>query len=463
MGLSRLSNRQTLAAFLPIILGLAWLPAHAQGLRPSGGAAPSSASTPLNRAAARQGLADFVVAVVNSEPVTNNEVAERALRLGQQMVLQGEARPSQAQLLQLALDMLINEKLQLQLAEKAGIKIEESAIRDAELNVAGQNRIPLDEVLKRLELDGISREQFRATLRSQLTLSRLREREVEARVKVSENEVEQRLLELQNPVSLLDAELNIGQVLVAVPEGTAPSQLADLQARAQRILERARSGEDFSALAREFSDASEASSGGQLGLRPAERYPELFVEALKGQAVGAVVGPIRSNAGFHVLKLLERVSPSDLPSSVTQSRGRHILLRPSPQLSEAQALERLQTYRKSIEAGTAEFVALARQHSQDTSAREGGDLGWVNPGQFVAEFEDVMNSLAPGQISAPFRSRFGLHLVQLMERREVPLGERERRSIVRNQVRQKKMEEAHGLWMQEIRANAFVQLREPPQ
>ena len=465
MGISCVFRRPTSAVLLSLLLLAAgWPQAQAQGLRPSGaGGFSTGAPAAASRPAPRQTLADYVVAMVNSEPVTNGEVGERALRLGQQIVLQGGERPSQAQLLRHALDLLINEKLQLQLALQAGVKIDEAALREAELNVAAQNRIPLAEVLKRLDDDGISREQFRQTLRNQLTLTKLREREVDARVRVSESEVEQRLRELQDPASAAETELNIAQVLVAVPEGVNPTQLASLQARAQMVFDGARSGRDFAALAREFSEAPEASNGGQLGMRPAERYPELFVEAVKSLNVGGITGPIRSGAGFHVLKLVERIRSDALPSKLTQSRARHILLRLGPQLREAEALERLAGYRRSIESGNAEFAALARQHSQDGNAREGGDLGWVNPGQFVPEFEEVVNALAPGQISAPVTSRFGVHLIQLIERREVPLGERERRSMARNQVRQKKIDEAFALWLQDIRGSAFVQMREPPQ
>lgn len=466
MGISGFSRRQTSAVFLSLLV--TWVGSHvqAQGLRvPGSPAAGSLGAGPAAQAAStqRQTVANYVVAMINSEPLTNSEVAERGFRLGQQIALQGGERPNRDELLQLALGQLINEKLQLQLATQAGIKIDETALRAAELNVAAQNRIPLDEVLKRLADDGISREQFRQTLRNQLVMTRLREREVESRVKVSENEVEQRLRELQSEASTAEVSLNIAQILVAVPEGTQPAQLAQLQDKAQKILARARSGEDFANLARELSQAPEASSGGALGLRPAIRYPDIFVEAVSAIDPGGVTGPIRSGAGFHVLKLLERERQNALPTKLVQSRARHILLRLGPQLNEADALRRLEEMRRSIDSGTAEFVALAKQHSQDGSARDGGDLGWTSPGQFVPEFEEVMNALAPGQISVPTTSRFGVHLIQLIERRDVPVGERERRGMVRNEVHQRKADEAYALWLQEIRGSAFVQMREPPQ
>ena len=438
--------------------------AHGQGLQaPRSANVPAlGAPAPAARQAERSRAADYVVAMVNAEPVTNNEVRERALRLGQQAALQGdEPRPAEV-MLQMALEMLIDERLQMQVAGLAKIKIDAVAIAQAEQRVAAQNRMSLDDVLMRLQQDGISREQFHQTLRVQLTMSRLREREVESRVKVTENEVDQFLAELRS-APLQDQVLNIAQVLVAVPESATEAQRSELQARAQRVFERARAGDDFAALAREFSDGPEGKGGGVLGLRPAERYPEIFVEAVKNRALGAIAGPLRSGAGLHVLKLVDRNQRGGIPNMVPQTRVRHILLRTGPQLSEAQALERLEAMRRALSAGQADFAALARQHSQDGSAKDGGDLGWTVPGQFVPEFEDVINAMQPGDLSAPTTTRFGVHLIQLQERRDAPLGERDRRTIARNMVRQKKTEEAYNLWIQEMRGAAFLQTRQPPQ
>ena len=454
-----------LALLLASGFALTSVPARAQGLQaPRGATVPALGAPPApeGRQGERPRPADYVVAMVNAEPVTNNEVRERALRLAQQAALQGdEPRPAEV-MLQMALEMLIDERLQMQVAEQAKIKIDAVAIAQAEQRVAAQNRMSLDEVLKRLQGDGISREQFRQTLRVQLTMSRLREREVDSRVKVAENEVDQLLAQLRNapPEELV---LNIAQVLVALPESATEAQRSSLQTRAQRVFERARAGEDFAALAREFSDGPEGKTGGALGLRPAERYPEIFVEAVKNLVLGGIAGPLRSEAGLHVLKLVDRNQRGGIPNTVAQTWVRHILLRTSPQLSEAQALERLEAMRRALAAGQADFAALARQHSQDGSAKEGGDLGWSVPGQFVAEFEDVMNAMEPGDLSAPTTTRFGVHLIQVQERREAPLSERDRRSIARNMVRQKKTEEAYNLWIQEMRGSAFLQTRQPPQ
>jgi len=250
---------------------------------------------------------------------------------------------------------------------------------------------------------------------------------------------------------------------VAVPETANDAQIAGLRAKAQRVLERARAGEDFAKLAREASDAPDAASnGGQLGLRSAERYPPLFVQAIQNLAEGGVSDILRSGAGFHVLKVIEK-RKGGLTGTVTQSRARHILLRPGPQLSETAAVQRLAEFKRRVQAGQADFAQLAREFSQDASARSGGDLGWANPGLFVPEFEEAMNSLAPGQIADPVISRFGVHLIQLLERRQAKLSEREQREVARNLVREKKLDEAYAQWAQDVRGRAYVEFREPPQ
>ena len=219
---------------------------------------------------------------------------------------------------------------------------------------------------------------------------------------------------------------------------------------------------DFAALARELSDAPERTRGGTFGMRPASRLPELFVNGVKDLPVGGVAGPLRSPAGFHVLKVVEKRT-AGVDATITQTRARHILLRPSSQLSQAQAIERLNTWRQQILAGQARFEDLAREHSADGSAAGGGELGWASPGQFVPEFEQALDALRPGELSPPVVSRFGVHLIRLEERRQQALSQRDQREAVRNIVREKKAGEALELWARDLRARAYVEIREEPQ
>jgi len=438
--------------------------AGAQGVRlPGAGGArvPATVIPPSASAGSATRQADFIVAVVNAEPVTNHEVRMRLARLQRQIAGQGGAQPPRDLLAREALEQLILERAQIQLARESGIVVDELAVDQAEQSVARQNEVSTAEMYRRLAADGVPREQFRQELRRQLMQQRLRERDVDARVRVSEQEIDQFLREQSSGADQAPLELSLGHVLVSVPEGASPAQVAERQARAQAVADKVRAGGDFAALAREFSDAQDAAAGGLMGLRTADRYPDLFVEATQALPVGGVAGPVRSGAGFHVLKVIDK-SRAGMPTTVTQSHARHILLRASAQLTETAAAERLQDYRRRIQAGQADFAALAREHSQDGSAKQGGDLGWSNPGAYVPEFEEAMSRLQPGEIAEPLVSRFGVHLIQLLERRETKLNPREQREMVRHAVRQKKIEEAYATWAQEVRGRAYVELRDPP-
>ena len=444
-----------------IALALA-LPAASQGLRVP--AQPGAAATAPRAADTRPRAADYIVAVVNSEPITNNEVRSRMARFEQQLAQQCQTVPPRAALARQIVERLISEKAQLQMARESGIKVDEATVDQAEQNVARQNQLEVPELRRQLAAEGIALSQFREDLRSQLLLTRLRERELEPRVKVSDLDVDRFLREQQQAGDDAAAlELNLAHVLVAVPENASEAQVASLRGKAQRVLERARGGEDFARLAREFSDSpGAAANGGQVGLRSADRYPPLFVQATRALPEGGVSELVRSGAGFHVIKVIEKRRGSVPGISVVQSRARHILLRPSAQLSAAAARQRLAEFKKRVESGQADFAQLAREFSQDASAASGGDLGWAAPGLFVPEFEDAMNNLAPGQIAEPLISRFGVHLIQLLERRQATLSQREQRELARNLVREKKLDEAYAQWAQDVRGRAYVELREPP-
>lgn len=448
--------------FLALALACALaVPALAQGLRP---VPQLGAPRPAPRDTGPR-PADYIVAVVNSEPITNNEVRARLLRYEQQLAQQGSAMPPRAQLAREVVERLITEKAQLQLARDTNVRADDAMVDQAELSVARQNGIDVAELRRRLAADGLDLARFRDDLRNQILLQRLRDRELEQRVKVTELDIDNFLREQQvNGGDPALTEMNLSHILVAVPEGASEAQVAQLQAKAQQLLQRARGGEDFAKLARENSDASGAAqNGGVVGLRTADRLPPLFLEATRNVAEGGVTDILRSSAGFHIVKVLEKRQLGQSGIAVTQSRARHILLRPGAQLTEAAARQRLADYKRRIQAGQATFEQLARDNSQDASARNGGDLGWSSPGMFVPEFEDVLNSLAPGQIADPIVSRFGVHLIQLLERRQATLGQREQREVVRNLVRERKLDEAYVQWAQEVRGRAYVELRDPPQ
>jgi len=407
---------------------------------------------------------DYIVAVVNSEPITNNEVQNLKLRLEKELP-PGAATPNAQVLTQQALDQLINEKAQLQQARDNGIRIDDSEVEQAELNIARQNQVSKEELYKRIASDGLSVSAFREQLRNQLMISRLREREVDNRARISDTDVAQYIQSQQagKPMASTPIDINLAMILIGVPENSSDQETAELMIKAQQISQRAKRGESFTALAQAFSQAlDKGTNGGEMGLRPADRYPTLFVESTQSLNKGEVSDPVRSGAGFHILKVLEKKQSELSSTMIEQTRARHILLRTGKDLSETAASSRLLSYRQRIQAGT-DFADLARQFSQDGSAAAGGDLGWASPGQFVPEFEESLASLRPGQISNPLTSRFGVHLIQVMERREVPLSIREQREMVRTQLRVKKIEELYSAWVEELRGRAFVELRDPPQ
>ena len=405
-------------------------------------------------------IGDYIVAVVNQELVTAGEVQLRLARVLENASRGGNARPPGDQVRQQVLDALIDERVQVTHARDSGQRLDDAELDRAVANVAVQNQITMAQLRERLRAEGIDFTRFRSNVRDQMLTERIREREVLARIRISDAELDA-FLEKRNAASRGADQFNIAQILVAVPEDADAPAVAQRRARADAALRRVRDGEAFDAVAREISEDGNRAQGGLIGLRTAERLPDLFVDAVRGMQPGEVSAtPLRSGAGFHILKLVERRDGSAL--RVQQAHARHILLRPSPQLSQEAAARRLALFKRDIINGTKSFEQLARDNSEDGSAAQGGDLGWSSPGSMVPEFEEAMNALAPGGISDPVASRFGVHLIQLIERREIALEPKQVREQARNSLREQKFEEAYLEWMRELRARAYVELREPP-
>lgn len=441
------------AACASVCLTAALLPLNVTAQSPA-----SAASRP---AATRS--ADFIVAVVNSQPVTNQEVQTLSLSLQREAQAQGRTVDA-PEAKRLALEQLINDKAQIQQARDAGIVIDDEALDQAEAGVASNNQLTREALRQRLQQDGVALSTFREQLRNQLLLTRVREREVDERIRISDIEVEKFLQEqIKSQTARVPEELNLAMILIAVPENSTEAQIKPLEAQAREVARRARSGENFAELVKTFSQAPDrGANGGVLGVRPVDRYPDLFVQAVAALPVGGVSEVLRSGAGFHVLKVLERQqAPATL--MVTQTRARHILLRLSPQLTQAQALAQLSALRQDVVSGKADFAEAAKRLSQDGSAAQGGDLGWASPGMFVPEFEQTMNRLRPGQVADPLVSRFGVHLIEVTDRRDAPMSDAEQRTLARNVLREKKLDEAYVTWAEDVRGRAYVEMREPVQ
>jgi len=427
---------------------------------PAGGAAAglSMRSLPQALAPAESSQAsDFIVAVVDNEPITNQEVNRLA-----SMADPGAAQLGRSNLLLEAMETLIEEAAQLGIAKQYGIQIGAEELAQAIEKTAQRNQMSIEQMQLRLQEQNLSWEQYRSQVRRQMQLQKVREKEVNARIRIQDYEVDDFLQQTNNAANP-NADINIAHILFELPETPTGDQVARQLTKADEVMRKLKAGEDFLKLAAQFSSAADRSNGGILGLRPPSRYPSLFVDALKDTAVGQWVGPVRSAAGFHLLKLLEKRSADALPSSVNQTRARHILLRPGGKLSQDSARAQLASFKQQIELGLSSFESLAKEHSQDGSANQGGELGWANPGMMVPEFEDAMNKLALGQVGDPLVSRFGVHLIQVMERREAPLSLREKQDMARNTLREKKFDEAYKNWEREVRGRAYVEYRETPQ
>ena len=404
--------------------------------------------------------ADFIVALVNSEPITHAELTQQIKQVTEQQTQQRIALPPPAELRSAVLERMIGERAQLQLARETGIRIDTGAIDQAERNVAAQNQMDISQLHKSLQIKGTTVTAFRDQLRDQLMLTRLHEREVDSRLRITDTEVDRALAERQaTNTDPLAQDINLAQLLIALPEKPTQAQINLAQTQAQQLRARVVAGEKFETLVQEFS-AAERKNGGQLGLRRADRYPASFVAATQALGVGAVSELVRSDAGFHLLKVIDRRAGA-LVETVVQTHARHILLRTTDKLNASQASARLADVRQRIMTGATSFEAAARDVSQDGSASQGGDLGWSVPGMFVPEFDAVLDRIKDREISQPVVSRFGVHLIQLIERRRVELSLAQQREQMRNTLKATRAEEAYATWARDVRARAFVEIREP--
>ena len=403
---------------------------------------------------------DYILAIVNQELVTAAELNARVARVKDDATRQRATLPPEDQLRREILDALIDERVQLTHARESGQRIDESELDRAVNNVAVQNQITMAQLRERLRRDGIDYARFRTNVRDQLLTERVREREVQARIRVTDADVDA-LLEQRRAAASAVAEYNIAQILVSVPDGASAADTERRRERAEAARKRIQAGESFEAVAREISEDANRASGGVIGMRAAERLPDVFVETVRPLKPGEVAPALlRTGAGFHLLKLVDKREGDAF--RIQQTRARHILLRPSAQLTAEAAQRRLAGFKQQIESGRASFESLARENSEDGSAPQGGDLGWSNPGMFVPEFEEAMNKLALNGLSDPVVSRFGVHLIQVMDRRAVTLDVKQQREQARNVLREQKFDEAYAEWLRELRARAYIEMREAP-
>ncbi len=398
--------------------------------------------------------ADRIIAVVNDEVITLNELTARMATVERQLRQQGTQMPPRDVLEKHILERMILDRVQHQLARETGLRIDDAQLDQTIARIAESNRMGVAQLRASLERDGITWTKFREDIRGEIVVGRLREREVDSKIVVSEGEIDNFLATAGMAGR---EEFNLAHILLRVPEQARPEQLARLQARAEEIISQLRRGADFAQMAASYSDAPDGLSGGAMGWRSIERLPTLFAEAVPKLKPGEVSEVLRSPAGYHIVKLLDRRGGALKAQPVEQTRARHILIKTSELVSEAEARRRLVALKERLNHG-ADFAELARLHSNDLSAAKGGDLGWLSPGDTVPEFERAMNSLKPGEVGEPVQSPFGWHLIQVMERRMDISQERVRQSA-RQTIRDRKADEAYQDWLRQIRDRAYVEYR----
>lgn len=457
------------AALLVTLAACASLPAAAQfkvDARPSGPSAPVAGSTlslssSPSLSASQIRNVDAIAAVVNNEVITRNDVAQRAKIVEHRMAAQNVAMPPRQQLERQLLERMISDTAQLQLAKDLGIRIDDALLDRAVSKIAEQNKLSVAQFRTEIERDGTPFAQFREDIRQEITLQRLREREVDAKIQVTDAEVD---AYLNSPTGAKAVqEINLAQIVVRIPENASAEQIAQRRARAEDVMRQLRTGADFAKTAVSYSDASDALEGGDLGWRNADRLPQLFVDATADLKQGELSKIVKSANGFHILKVVGRrdVAPGQAgaTASVQQTHARHILIKVNQAVSVADARRKLLEVKERLDNKAAKFEDLAKLYSNDLSASKGGDLGWVYPGDTVPEFERAMDALKPGEVSAPVETPFGVHLIEVLARKSDDVSKERQRLVARQAVRERKLDEATQDWARQVRDRAYVEIR----
>lgn len=399
---------------------------------------------------------DRIIAVVNDEVITRIDLNERLKIAEEELRRRGVPPPPRPVFERQLLDRMIIDRAQIQFAKENGLRVDDAELDRALGRIAEDNKIPPAQLRAAVEKDGVPFARFREDIRGQIMMARLREREVDDKIVITESEIDNMLANPQQQAAGAD-EFNVSHILVRVPENARPDQIQARLERAEQALAQLKSGSDFRQIAATFSESPDALQGGNMGWRDGERLPTLFFDALRNMKAGELSGVLRSPNGFHILKLDDRRGGQG-PAMVQQTNARHILIKASELVSDNEARTRLRNLKERLD-NKADFAQLARANSEDTSAAKGGDLGWISPGDTVPEFERAMNALKPGEISEPVRSSFGWHLIQVVERRSSDMTKERRRLTARQALRERKSEEAFEEWVRQLRDRAFVEIR----
>lgn len=403
---------------------------------------------------------DSIVVVVNDDVITQRELNNRIKTVTGRMKAQNVAMPDAADLRRQLLERMIVERAQLQMAKEMGVRVDDLQLDRAIARIAEAQKMNVQDLRNQMEKDGMPYAAFREEIREEIIMQRLREHEVDAKIQISDAEVDS-FLAAEKAAAAEQFELNISQIMIRIPDNATAEVIAQRRARAEEVMRQLRTGADFAKMAGTYSDSSDALQGGVVGWRQPERLPPVFAEALGKLKPGQVTPIIKSVGAFHILKVSERRSLAEAQAvaAVQQTHARHILIKVTPTMSAADAKRKLLELKERLDNKAAKFEDLARLVSNDGSAAKGGDLGWLYPGDTMPEFEAAMNNLKIGEVSEPVESSFGIHLIEVLERKSDDVSKERERNNARQAIRERKMEEAAESWQREVRDRAYVEFR----
>jgi peptidyl-prolyl cis-trans isomerase SurA len=404
---------------------------------------------------------DSIMVVVNDDVITRQELANRIKTVTSRMQAQKVAMPDPADLQRQILERMIVERAQMQLAKEMGVRVDDTMLDRSIARIAEAQKMSVQQLRDQMEKDGTPFASFREDIREEIIMQRLREHEVDAKIQISDAEVDS-FMAAEKAAAAEQFEVNLSQIMIRIPENASAEVIAQRKARADEVMRQLRTGADFAKMAGTYSDASDALQGGVVGWRQPERLPPVFAEAVSKLKPGQVTAPIKSVAAFHILKVVDRrsVAEAQAAAAVQQTHARHILIKVTPTMSAYDAKRKLTELKERLDNNAAKFEELARLFSNDGSAAKGGDLGWLYPGDTMPEFEAAMNGLKIGEVSTPVETSFGYHLIEVLERKSDDVSKERERNNARQAIRERKMEEATESWQREVRDRAYVEFRD---
>ncbi|KQQ87196.1 peptidylprolyl isomerase [Massilia sp. Leaf139] len=466
MRTTRLHHLKLAAALLSALTANAVLAQEAKSAaaaQPAAQAPAAPGSGFLPPASSSANVIDSIRVVVNDEVITRNEVRNRVGQIVQRLRSQNAQLPSQADLERQVIESMIVERAQLQMAKEMGVRVVDRELDAAIGRIAEGQKMSVQDMRNQMEKEGLTFAQFREEIRNEIMLQRLREHEVDSKIQVSDAEIDT-YLAAEKAAAAEKVEMDLSQILVGIPVNATPEQIAARRARADEVMRQLRTGADFAKIAATYSDAPDALKGGVIGWRDPDRLPQLISDELRKLSPGQVTPVIKSNTGFHIVRLNDKRSQAQAQAPqqalVQQTRVRQILMKPTPAMPAAQVKAKLAEIKAKIESKSASFEDMARQNGQDGTAAKGGDLGWIVPEDVVPEFVTAMDALKPGQLSDVVESPFGFHLIEVLERKTEDQSKEKERLRARQVIRERKLGEAFEDWAREVRDRAYVEYRE---